>query len=153
MARGRGARNHTSTTQGRARSMSDHSERRTVPTNIYRSEGRVTLAALMPGVEPEDIHVEVTSDGRLILDGAWRGSLKGINEILQNEWQAGGYYREFMLPSPVDGGLANLTFGNGVLVVVLPVSDVLRPARLSLKAIGPAQGERVGNAGHPVRPL
>lgn len=133
--------------------MREQREQRAVPANIYRSEDRITLAALMPGVEPEDIQVEVTGDGRVILDGAWRGSLKGINEIIQNEWQAGGYHRELPLPSPVDGGLANLTYGNGVLVVVLPRSAALRPARLSLKAIGPAQGERVGNAGHPVRPL
>ena len=133
--------------------MSDQNERRAIPLNVYRSEDRLTLAALMPGVEPEDIQVEVTSDGRVSLDGAWRGSLKGINEILQNEWQAGGYHREFTLPLSVDGSLANLTFGNGVLVVSLPISNVMRPARLSLKAIGPAQGERVGNAGRPVRPL
>lgn len=133
--------------------MLEQRERRTIPLNVYRSEDRLTLAALMPGVEPEDIQVEVTSDGRVSLHGAWRGSLKGVNEILQNEWQAGGYYREFTLPLPVNGSLANLTFGNGVLVVVLPISAVMRPARLSLKAIGPAQGERVGNMGHPVRPL
>ncbi|MBF6590480.1 MAG: Hsp20/alpha crystallin family protein [Ktedonobacterales bacterium] len=133
--------------------MREQDEQPILPVNLYRSEDRVTVAAPMPGIEPDDISVEVTDDGRLILWGALRGELKGVNEILLNEWRAGGYHRELRLPSAVDGVHANVTYGNGVLVVSLPVSDHCSPARLTLTAIGPTQGEHAGNAGHPVRPF
>ena len=69
------------------------------------------------------------------------------------EWSAGEYHRELELPVAVDGELANVTYGNGVLVVVLPVAEQMRPARLTLQELSPTRGERVGSAGHhPIQP-
>jgi HSP20 family protein len=124
-----------------------------VPLKIYRAPERLTIAAPMPGLEPEDIVVEVTTDGRLILDGALRGTLKGVKELLVDEWNVGGYHREVPLPAAVDARLATLTYGNGVLVTVLPLAARTEPATLTLERGGPARGERVGSAGHPVRPV
>jgi HSP20 family protein len=133
--------------------MQEATEQSALPINLYRSAERLTVAAPMPGIEPEDILVEVTGDGRIVLDGALRGEMKGVNDILLNEWRAGGYHRELKLPSTVNAILANVTYNNGVVVIALPLSDQTCSARLTLRAIGPTQGERVGNAGHPVRPL
>ncbi len=47
----------------------------------------------------------------------------------------------------MDGELANVTYGNGILVVVLPVSEQNRAARLVMQALSPVHGERVGSAG------
>jgi hypothetical protein len=44
-------------------------------------------------------------------------------------------------------------YGNGVLVVALPLAGQTRPARLSLDPIGEARGEHAGNQGHPVRAM
>ena len=124
-----------------------------VPVKLYRTPDRVTVAAPTPGLMPEDIVVEVTGDARLILHGELRGALKDDKEVLLDEWQVGGYHRELALPAAVDGELATVTYGNGVLVVALPVADRTRPARLTLEAVEVGHAERVGSAGHPVRPL
>jgi hypothetical protein len=71
-------------------------------------------------------------------------------EVLRNEWSAGGYYRELDLAYPVNGAAGTVTYGNGVLVVALPVAERTRPARLRLTRVGPGHGEHVGSAGHPV---
>lgn len=123
------------------------------PVKVYRDSDRLTVAAPMPGLEPEDVTVTITAEGRLVLHGELRGLLKGDKEVLADEWNPGPYHREITLPAAVDGELANVTYGNGVLVVALPVVEQTRPARLVLEEIGLAQGQRVGNAGHPVRPL
>lgn len=120
-----------------------------IPVKVYRSDERLMVTAPMPGLEPDDIAVEITADGRLILDGALRGTLKGMKELIIDEWSVGGYHRELPLPDPVNAELANLTYGNGVLVIALPLADETRPAVLGLAATGTAHGERVGNAGHP----
>jgi HSP20 family protein len=133
--------------------MQRHSRTHEPLVNLYRTDDRVMVAAPLPGMEPRDIVVELTADRRLVLHGAFRGALTGQKEVLLEEWSAGEYHRELQLPVAVDGELANVTYGNGVLVVVLPVAEQLRPARLTLQEISPTHGERVGSAGHhPIEP-
>jgi HSP20 family protein len=120
-----------------------------IPVKMYRSEERLTVVAPMPGLEPDDIHVDVTDDGHLILDGQVRGLLKGVKELLVDEWTVGAYHRDISLPDAVDGEAANVTYGNGVLTVDLPLSQQTRPAHLIMRKVGSSRGERVGNFGHP----
>src|SRR5437763_4320258 len=118
-----------------------------IPVKIYRTSDRLMVAAPMPGMQPEDIYVEVTEDGHLILQGEVRGLLKDVKELLLDEWSVGSYYREITLPDIVDGEQTNVTYANGVLVVAMVVSDVTRPATLILEKVGPAHGGRGGNIG------
>jgi HSP20 family protein len=146
-----------------------------VPIKLYRTPDRLTVAAPMPGLLAEDFSIEITSDNRLVLRGAVRGATADIQlfhrlvpsvsskdapptiveetrELLIDEWTAGSYRREVDLPSPVDGTLATATYGNGILVVTLPVADRVVAARLELEAVGIGRAERVGSAGHPIQP-
>ena len=132
--------------------MSHPSTPQSIPMNLYRTSSRLIVAALMPGIEPENIQVAVTADGRFIMDGTLRGELKGIKEELLTEWSAGNYHREISLPNSVDAPLANITYGNGVVVIAFPLAAQTRPAQLRVEALSPTHGERAGNAGHPVRP-
>lgn len=132
--------------------MNEQSRTQHIPIKMYRSEQRLTIAAPMPGLEPEDVHIEVNDNGRLVLHAALRGALKGDKEILSEEWDAGPYHREIDLPNAVNTELANVTYRNGVVVVVLPLAERTRPARLTLETVGPAHGERVGSAGRTIEP-
>lgn len=123
-----------------------------IPVKVYRSSDRLTIAAPMPGVEPEDIRVEV-QEGRVILHAEPRGVLKDEKEVLIDEWNPGPYHRELELPAAVNGDLANVTYGNGVLVTVLPLAERTRPTLLTLETIGPGHGMRQGSHGHPVEPV
>lgn len=107
---------------------------------VYRAVDRLTVAAPMAGMEPEDITVEITDDGRLLLDGEVRAVLKDVKELLLDEWSVGAYYRDYTLPVPVDGSQAMATYGNGVLVVTFPISARIVPARLTLSSTGMAHG-------------
>lgn len=131
--------------------MQEQPQPQLVPVKIYGTDERLTIAAPMPGMEPEDIVVTVTPQGMVVLEGRLRGLLKGMKTLLANEWSAGPYFRMIPLPCPVDGTLANVTYGNGVLVVVLPVAPQHRPCRLTLDEITPTHGERANSAGTPVR--
>jgi HSP20 family protein len=126
-----------------------------IPVKVYRTDNRVMIAAPMAGLEPENIVVEVTDDGHLILHGDQRSMLKDVKELLLDEWSVGAYHRELALPVSVDAACANVTYGNGVLTVTLPISDKTSPARLTLDRLTATHGEHQGNAGHPptcVRP-
>ncbi len=127
--------------------MQEQAKIQQVPIKVYRTPDRLVIAAPMPGSEPEDILVKVTEDS-VVIQGDIRALLKDVKELLIDEWSVGSYYREIQLPDPVDGEHANVTYGNGVLVVNLPVSEKTVPATLVLERTGIAHGERVGNAGH-----
>lgn len=107
-----------------------------VPLKVYRTANRLTVAAAMAGMEPEDIVVEVTDDGHLLLDGQVRGMLKDVKELLLDEWSVGAYYRDYKLLEPVDASEGVATYGNGVLVVTFPLAERLVPARLTLSSEG-----------------
>lgn len=129
--------------------MQEQMKQQHIPVKVYRTDARLMIAAPMAGVEPENISVEVTSDGRLVLHGDLRSRLKEIKELLVDEWSIGVYHRELALPVAVDAACANVTYGNGVLTVALPISEQTNPARLGLFRRAPTQGQRRGNAGHP----
>ncbi len=123
-----------------------------VPAKIYRTPLRIMVAVPMPGLEPTDISVEVTPSPALVIRGRQRGELKGLKDELLNEWSAGQYERMITLPVAVDGELANVTYGNGVLVVALPIASQTRPVQLTLVASSATRGLRAGNMGRPIRP-
>jgi HSP20 family protein len=129
--------------------MQENAKQQHIPVKVYQTSERLMIAAPMPGMEPENIVVEVTSDGHLILHGDQRGMLKEIKELLLDEWSVGVYHRELVLVVPVNAVCANVTYGNGVLMVALPISEQTSPARLTLERVAPTHGERKGNAGHP----
>jgi HSP20 family protein len=111
-----------------------------VPLKVYRTADRLTVAAPMAGMEPTNLTIEITDDGRLLLDGEVRGLLKDVKELLLDEWSVGAYYRDYTLPVSVDGSQAMATYGNGVLVVTFPISERSVPARLTLSSTGTAHG-------------
>lgn len=115
-----------------------------IPLKVYRTVDRMvdrlTIAAPMAGIEPGDILIEVTADGRVLLDGKVRAVLKDVKDLLVDEWSSGAYYRDYVLPDLVDGSQAIATYGNGVLVVSFPIADRITPARLTLSCTGFAHG-------------
>ena len=127
--------------------MSEQPKIQDIPIKVYRTADRLVVAAPMPGIEPEDVFVEVT-ENTLIIQGDIRALLKDFKELLIDEWSVGSYHRELPLPDAVDGEHANVTYGNGVLVVNLPMSEKMIPAKLTLEKVGPARGEHVGHSGH-----
>lgn len=128
--------------------MRAYTETTFIPVKMYRSADHLTVAAPMPGLQPQDIAVRITSSGWLQLRGDIRGDLKDVKNVLLNEWSVGGYYRELELPNAVNGELTNVTYDNGVLVVAMPISQEFSPIELTLETTGRARGKWVGHSGH-----
>ncbi|MDQ2902523.1 MAG: Hsp20/alpha crystallin family protein [Ktedonobacteraceae bacterium] len=129
--------------------MQEQPKHQHIPVKMYRTSERLMIVTPMPGIEPGDIVVEVTAQGRLILHGDLRGLLKEVKELLLDEWSFGPYHRELDLPVAVNAEHANVSYGNGVLLVTLPINSQTVAARVTLERISPTHGEHKGNAGHP----
>jgi HSP20 family protein len=126
----------------------------TVPVQLHRAQGRLVLAAPMPGLEPQDIVVSIHGD-RITIRGEYRGSRHAQPETVISEWTMGPYHREVNLPQPVSGALTNATYGNGVLVLAMPTLEpgVQEDAiEFRLEADTGTQGQRVGHTGSEIEP-
>jgi HSP20 family protein len=113
------------------------------------------VAVPLPGLEPQDITVRVTAR-RLAIHGQPRGPCRQTRNLVLDEWAIGPYYREVELPESVNGGLANATYGNGVLVLALPKREPGQSsidAEFRLEVDRPPRGTRVGHTGRQCQHL
>ena len=121
----------------------------TVPVQLHQTNQVLVLAAPLPGLEPQDITVHI--EGHTVrIAGAERGSRQGQPEILVSEWTIRPYYREIHLPQPVNGTLTNATYGNGVLMLAIPLLEggsQEGTTAFRLEATTSATGQRVGHTG------
>jgi HSP20 family protein len=108
----------------------------------------------MPGLEPQDISVVVAGD-RVTLQGNYRGSRQESGDLIVSEWTMGPYYRQIILPAPVNGPRTNATYGNGVLVLAMPKMDQAAEGQyteLQLEVVEATRGQRVGHTGSDLQP-
>ena len=118
-----------------------------IPINLFENDRELIVVAPMPGVEPEDISIDVTDAGEMTLRAAERGPGQDRIEHLLREWSYGPYERTITLPRSVDARRANLSFDNGVLTLALPkVLDPV-PAELRLADMGGGRGLSRGHVG------
>ncbi len=118
---------------------------RQLPVNVFEADQEVVVVAPMPGIEPEDITVRL--DGATLRLAAGRRGEEASKRYLHHEWSYGPYERSVEIPTPVDGRAANVTFGNGILTVVLPKAATFVAATLGVPKVGLARGAFEGHSG------
>ncbi len=105
-----------------------------VPINAYESPDAIVVIAPFPAVQPEDVIVEVQGS-KLRMFGELRTAPP--RDYLVQEWEYGGYEREFDLPDGF-GGSVEASLANGQLAVrVLRGNQSESPIRITPVATGP----------------
>jgi HSP20 family protein len=124
-----------------------------IPVQIHQSDDRIVLAAPMPGLEPQDIRVLIAAD-RVTIRGEYRGSRQDMPDVIVSEWTIGPYYREMVLPQPVNGAMTNATYGNGVLALSMPKlkeGEQSEDTEFQLEVVNATKGQRVGHSGSEIQ--
>lgn len=122
-----------------------------LPVNVYRQVRRLMVTAPLPGMEPQNIRVEVAGR-RLSIRGAQRGPGQERKAHLLRQWTAGPYEVTLDLPSSVDAARANATFDNGVLVLILPLATQPTSGVIAMPKIGTARGRLIRHVGSNMVP-
>jgi HSP20 family protein len=96
---------------------------------VNQREGHLQVRADLPGLKPEDVHVEVNNDQLVI-----RGERKSEHEetqggVYRSERRYGQFYRAIPLPDGASLEKAKAQFNNGVLEITLPVPQERRNRR------------------------
>ena len=104
------------------------------PVDIRESGDAIEVDASIPGVKPEDIEVSATGNSITIKGEMKRHTKRGEGEALREERYEGIFQRSFTLPTQIDPDKVEATYENGLLCVVLPKSESVRPKRVTVTA-------------------
>ena len=113
------------------------SAKRFVPAiDLRESDDSYVLTADLPGVEKDDIKVEL-ADGVLTIAGERRAESAQAQEGYQRiERASGSFTRSLTLPKGTDPASLTATYVNGVLTVRIPKPVELAPHRVEITSGG-----------------
>jgi HSP20 family protein len=109
--------------------------RANLPMDVIRRDGDVVLRIDLPGADPDSI--EVTTDRRVLTVSAKRDDQYGEQDKpLVRERVTGSFTRKIRLAETIDTDKVNAEYENGVLTIVLPISEQAKPQKIEIKRSG-----------------
>ncbi|MEN4012777.1 MAG: Hsp20/alpha crystallin family protein [Chloroflexota bacterium] len=100
--------------------------------DMYQTDDNLIVKAVLPGIKPEDINVSITNQVLTI-----RGEVKEekVNENATyhiRERRSGMLTRSVQLPVTVVSDKARAEFEHGILTLVVPKAEEIRPKTISV---------------------
>ncbi len=92
--------------------------------DLIEKDNEIIATAEMPGLEKQDIKINLTEDRLEISAETKREEEKKEKGYVYKERRSGSYYRAISLPSPVDSDNAKASYKNGVLEIKMPKTEV-----------------------------
>jgi HSP20 family protein len=109
---------------------------RVMPIDLHRDGDHYVLSADLPGVDPGSVDVDV--DGQLLTIRAER-TLRSNDDVqwLAHERPSGSFLRQLTLGEGLDTAAISAHYENGVLSVVIPVSEKAKPRKVEVQSAAP----------------
>jgi len=101
---------------------------------VVETDNQFEVAAELPGVEKDDVKVEVQSNILTISGEKRPAPEKKERSMYLGERAYGTFSRSFQLPALVDNSAIRATFKNGVLTLALPKVEEAKPRHIEIKA-------------------
>jgi HSP20 family protein len=100
--------------------------------DITEDEKEYMVRMDIPGIEKGDIKVNF-QDGRITISGERKTQEKEENkDFVRQERFYGSFYRSFTLPEKIKEDQIQATFKNGVLKLVVPKAEVVKPKSIKV---------------------
>ena len=98
--------------------------------DIYETEDAITLLADLPGVDKDGLDINV-EDRQLTVTGLVKEPEERLQAVY-SEYGIGGYTRSFKLGDAIDQSKISASLKDGVLTLVLPKADTLKPRKIEI---------------------
>ncbi len=121
-----------------------HAAPKAMPVDLFREGDQYVLTADLPGVDPESVDVDV--DGQLLTIRAERSPDPRKGSWLAQERPHGKYLRQFSVGEGIDVERIAASYDNGVLSLVIPVSERAKPRKIQLTTKGSAADRELSAA-------
>ena len=105
-----------------------------VPVDLWETQDAYHLRADLPGLTPEDIEINATADTFQV-----SGEFKATTDVTSEGWlrqerRSGKFSRAFSLPMQIEPNKVDAKFENGVLELVLPKAENVKPRQIKINA-------------------
>jgi HSP20 family protein len=101
----------------------------TPSVEVFERDNNLFVRAELPGLDKDDVKVELTDDGLVIEGERRRESEERLEGGYRSEIEYGRFYRLIPLPEGVNIDQAQARMNNGVLEVMIPMAEARRPRR------------------------
>jgi len=122
------------------RLMERESSHSAFPVDIWETENEVHLQAALPGVRPEDVNISTAGEVVTIKAEPQATGSSSDSTYHVRELTSGPFSRSFTLAVPIDADKADAKFEYGMLHLILPKAEYLRPRQI--KVSGATNGHR-----------
>jgi HSP20 family protein len=99
-------------------------------TDICKDEGKVLIRLEMPGVEKNELDIQINGDELIISGRRKNESLEGT--YLVRERILADYRKVFTIDETIDRDKVNAGLENGVLHLELNVKDAVKPKKIAI---------------------
>ncbi|WP_372796168.1 Hsp20/alpha crystallin family protein [Pontiella sp.] len=102
--------------------------------NVWGNEENVVVTAELPGMEPEDLDLNVVNN-QLTIKGERKADKPADDAVChRSERDVGKFVRTVRLPFSVENDKVSAKYENGVLTVVMPRHEATKPKRIEINA-------------------
>ena len=105
---------------------------RLMPIDLHKDGDMYILNADLPGIDPGSVDVDV--DGQLLTIRAERTARGSDVKWLAHERPSGSFLRQLNLGDGIDTEHISASYDNGVLSVMIPVSEKAKPRKVSVQS-------------------
>ncbi len=101
--------------------------------NVAESANETVLVAELPGVHKDDVKISVEKDVLTISGERKQHPIPEKAQWLRNEIRSGEFARSIRLPKGVNHAAISAELTNGVLRIVLPKAEEVKPREIRVK--------------------
>ena len=105
-----------------------------LPIDVYDNSDAFVLTASVPGLNPEDIHINLEDDV-LTIEGEFSHNVEDVNYVIRERASEGRFHRSVRINVPVMVEDIAATFDNGVLTLTVPKAPEAKPMTIPVKKI------------------
>jgi HSP20 family protein len=117
-------------TQTKAPATREESRTLVPPVDIFETEDSLVVIADLPGVAKDGVDVRVEND---LLTIKASGKTVDKGEPVLREFELHDYYRQFQLGEQIDQAKIAAELKHGVLTVMLPKVEKVKPKKITVK--------------------
>jgi HSP20 family protein len=112
-----------------------------LPVNVREEKDQYVITAALPGVRPEDVQIEATSNAITISGETTDEREVDEGEYVRRERRFGRFFRMLELPVEINAEGAEASFENGVLTLRVPKSEATKPKQVRVNS-QPAESQQ-----------
>jgi len=101
-----------------------------LPLDAYVTQNEIVVTANVPGVKPEDVEITLEGD-TLTIKGERPGPIENVDYVMR-ERPFGKFQRTLNINIPVDADKAEARFEHGLLTLVIPKAEAVKPKTIAV---------------------